>query len=357
MKEYRTMRMLVFYYRYLSILLAFTGYIHWFHADIVSGIMLLVFLVLPYLIGKFLYRDKALIKQMENRKGAVCHTEFFSVFFGLSVWGVLGSEITPNYVLYCLLACAGFGIALFSRYYSGKYLILYCNPSVTKTTRTRAESGNRKNFLKIFVISLLVGVFLTAVIISVPDAGRQNVQIEWKKKEKEKSKVQQQSPANHNPVQKELSQLPKGEESIAARIIRYILLLTVAFGIAFILIFSLLKLYSFLFHRRRKAISYEYQERLVLTKENEEYVELVPVVRKKSHFPDGNNGKIRRKFYQSVRRGAGKKPVNLFFTPQELGEHYLTTDKDSSYLITLYEKARYSQNSVTDEEVRRLEEK
>lgn len=357
MKEYRTMRMLVFYYLYILVLMAFTGYIHWFHADLFSSIILIVLLGVPYLAGKFLYRDKALIKQMENRKGAVCHKEFFGVFFALSFWGVLGSDITPNYVLYCLLACAGYGIDLFSRYFSGKYLTLYCNPSVTKTTRMRAESGNRKSFLKIFVISLLTGVFLTAVIISVPDVGRQNVQIEWKKREKEKNKVQQQSPAIHNPVQKELSQLPKVEESIAARIIRYILLLTVAFGIVFILIFFLLKLYSFLFHRRRKGISHEYQERLVLTKENEEYVELVPVVRKQRHFPDGNNGKIRRKFYQRVRRGAGKKSVNLFFTPQELGEHYLKSGEGSSYLITLYEKARYSQNSVTDEEIRRLEEK
>ncbi len=355
MKEYRTMRMFVFYYMYLLVIMVFTAYVHWFHADLASTILLIVLLGLPLLAGKFLYRDNVLIRQMENRKGAVCHEEFFGVFFVLSVWGVTGPDITPNYILYCLLGCADFGLLLFSKYYYGKYLTLYCNPSVTKTTRMRAERGNRKSFLKIFLISLLAGAFVTAVFIHMPDAEPGKVQIEWKRKEKEKSKVQQQSPANPNPVQKELSQQPRGEESIAARIIRYILLLTVAFGIAFILVFALLKLYSLLFYRRRKGIAYEYQERLVLTKENEEYVELVPVVRKQRHFPDGNNGKVRRRFYQRVRRGAGKKPVESFRTPQELGEKYLKPGESSSYLIMLYEKARYSPDSVTDEEIRRLE--
>lgn len=353
MKEYRTMRMLVFYYMYLLVIMAFTAYLHWFHADLASTILLIVLLGLPFLAGKFLYRDNVLIKQMEDRKGAVCHVEFFGVFLVLSIWGIIGSDITPNYILYCLLGCADFGLLLFSKYYSGKYLTLYCNPSVTKTTRMRAERGNRKSFLKIFLISLLVGVFVTAVFINVPDAEPGKVQIEWKKKEKEKSKVQQQSPADS--VQKELSQLPKGEECIAARIIRYILLLTVAFGIAFLIIFALLKLYSLLFHRRRKGIVHEYQERLVLTKENEEYVELVPVARKQRRFPEGNNGKVRRKFYQRVRRGAGKKPVEPFHTPQELGEKYLKPGESSSYLVMLYEKARYSPDSVTDEEIRRME--
>lgn len=354
MREYRTMRMLVLYYLYLSVLMLFTAYIHWFHADIASGVMLLVLLFLPYLAGKFLYRDKALIRQMENRKGAACHEEFFAVFFGLSVWGMFGSDITPNYILYCLLGCAGFVIYLFSKYYSGKYLTLYCNPSVTKNTQMRAERGNTRSFARILLISLLVGLFLSAVIYSIKDVEPEPVRIEWKNKEKstKKEKIQEQS-QSHTPNFPELQE--RGEEGIAATIIRYVLLLTMAFGIVFILILALLKLYSFLFDRRRKGKTYEYQERLVETKENEEYVELVPVARKQRHFPDGNNGKIRRKFYQRVRRGAGKKSVNLFYTPKELGEHYLKPGEDSSYLITLYEKARYSQSPVTDEEISRWE--
>ena len=169
MKEYRTMRMFVFYYMYLLVIMVFTAYVHWFHADLTSTILLIVLLGFPLLAGKFLYRDNVLIRQMENRKGAVCHEEFFGVFFVLSVWGVTGPDITPNYILYCLLGCADFGLLLFSKYYYGKYLTLYCNPSVTKTTRMRAE-GEPEKFFENFPYFLTGGCFCDSGFY--PYAGR-----------------------------------------------------------------------------------------------------------------------------------------------------------------------------------------
>lgn len=347
------MRMLNLFYLYFLVLMLFTAYIHWFDGSVVSVLLLLFLLFFPLLAGKVLYRDKVIVRQMDDRKAAACHVEFFVAFYVLSL-GSISSDATPSDILRSLFGIAAFCIFLYSKYYYGKYLILDCNPNVTKTTQRRAEQGGFKSFIRMFSVSLLLSLAVFALLFLLPDRkpespGMVKHTVEKEQKPKREPAVRDTRPSGKIPIEE-----PE-EEKVISVIIRYILLLTVLFGIVFIVFMAFYKLITFFTGRRRGTSSYEYREAEVERRGDEEYVALVPVVRRIRRFPDGNNGRVRRMFYQRVRSGAGKKSVGTCFTPSELKESYLGEGEEAEYLTVLYERARYGESPVTDGEMKRWE--
>ena len=354
MKEYRIMRLLNLHYLYYLVLMLMTTYLHWFDGSPFSGVLLLVIVFFPFFIGKVLYRKKVITKQIDERKAASCHIEYLSDFFVLSMWGGFSYDNIPNHVICCLFYMAAFCIYIYSKYYYGKYLVLGCNPSVTRATQKRAEQGSLRSFRRLLVISVLISLALLVLLGTLPEVAPYTPK--FVKHEKPKIENQVKIPQEKkNPKKEEFQELEKKEEGVFSVIIRYILLLTVAVGIVYLLFLFLYKILSLMAGRHRKGAVYEYEEKVVERQENEEYVALIPRVREKRQFPDGNNGRIRRKFYQKVRRGAGRKSVQESYTPSELRDNYLGEGEGDLYLTELYERVRYSPDFITDDEIRRWE--
>ena len=65
------------------------------------------------------------------------------------------------------------------------------------------------------------------------------------------------------------------------------------------------------------------------------------------------NNKAARKYYKKrVKKGFGRKKPEKTYTPQQLTKYGITADDDNAKRITdAYEKARYSNQTVTDEEL------
>lgn len=354
MREYRTMRLMVLYYMYLLVLTVITSYIQWFDADGRSVLLLAILLALPYLAGKYLYRDRALQKKIEKRKAAVCQVEFLVAFGVLSPWGGLLSANTPSQVLCSLFFAGALGIFLYSKYYYGKYLILRCNPSVSESTMKRAEAGGRKNLARVVVVSLLAALAVMAALALLPKP--QVRPPEWRIQEKKEDAVKKVPEHRQDEVPEKIRELEEMRgEGILAMILRYLLLLVAALGIVFILGMLVYRLISYLALRRHSEYA-DYEEKWIEAKDNDEYVELVPVPRKPLHFPEGNDGRVRKLFYQRVRKGARGRKVEQFRTPVELGEAYLKPDESDGLLVALYEKARYSPETVSDQEIRQWEQ-
>lgn len=348
------MRLMVLYYIYMLVLTVITSYIQWFDADGRSVLLLVILLALPYLAGKYLYRDRALQKKMEKRKAAVCQVEFLAAFGLLSPWGGILSTNTPSQVLCSLFFAAALGIFLYSKYYYGKYLILYCNPSVSESTIKRAEAGGRRNLARVLLVSLLAALAMLVAFALLPKP--QVRPPEWRVQEKKEDTVKKVPEHRQDEVPEKIREMEeKKEEGIFSMILRYLLLLVVALGIVFLLGVLVYRLISFLALRRRREYT-DYEEKWIEAKDNDEYVELVPVPRKPLRFPEGNDGRVRKLFYQKVRKGARGKRVEQFRTPVELGEAYLKPDESDSFLVALYEKARYSPDTVSDQEIRQWEQ-
>lgn len=355
MKEYRFMKLLVVYYNYLLVLTFLTSCFFWFDASMKSFLQLVVLLVLPYLVSKlklFLHIGKE--KQEVERTGICYGSEWVGIGI-LASPGAIVSERTENSFLCCILFIAALGVYLFWRYYRGKYLVLYRNPSVSANTRKRAQERIQNPLIKLVAVGAVLVIFIFVVANFVPELQIPNVNQERKVEEpKEKIKNTPSPQAEMNNTLQEKSEEGKENDSIVWLIIRYaalvLIVLTVIAGVFFVLFQIMMVLMGF-----RRTESCEYHERMVEKTDNEEYSELIPVARKEVSFPSGNDGKVRKLFYRAVRKGAGSKRVENSRTPQELQEKYLLQEKDSELLTELYEKARYSPETVTDEEVSRLE--
>lgn len=267
----------------------------------------------------------------------------------VGVLAVLAACMYDNiatYILCCLLFLAALGIFIYSVYYYGKYLILNCNASVTESTQKKVEKNSMKTIVKVLVCSFFLSIVFMIVLMFLPDLPEYRPGTWEKKQEQEEVHMStgQRETAETNGEEKKTK-----EESLLARILRYVLLSVCAVLTVVLLGAALYKLFGFLSHRNGKT-GYEYKEQIIEVNDIDEYTTFTPIVKKRVHFPDGNNGKVRRQFYRQVKQGAGKKAVDKSRTPQELEQEYMKPLEGNRQLVSLYEKARYSQETVTDEE-------
>ena len=138
-------------------------------------------------------------------------------------------------------------------------------------------------------------------------------------------------------------------------LLRYTVLIVLIVAVVILAAYGIFKLICYLVFHRKKP-SYEFAEQVIITKEDEEHIRLVPVAKREKKFPAGNDGFVRKAFYKQIQAGAQKNSVPCSQTPQELKETYLSGEKADEYLTQLYEKARYAKESVETEEIRKLHE-
>lgn len=141
---------------------------------------------------------------------------------------------------------------------------------------------------------------------------------------------------------------------ILMRVMQIIIVLLFVIGVVAVLFFLLRKF----FRIRLPEFSRVEKIREKHTDGIDEYISLRPAIRPREEFPGDPNGKIRRYFTRYMKKKSGGK-VDASLTPKEMAEIYLAgegepvTEKER-VIVELYEKARYSGESCSEEEAEKV---
>lgn len=352
MTEQNKMRILVFYYNYLIVLSVITSVFYWFDGDTAaSWLRLLLLLGVPVII---LWRSKERQQEVakEERQLPACHFEFLIIAGLVAAPGSLLNEKQANFWLCCSFYGAAVVLYFFYQYLRGRYLIFYRNPSVSGETRRRAGQSMRRSLgglaaVGLAVFLLLILVSQAAPEISVPEREKTNTE------QQEQENVFDAAADRQNEMRDALRETQEqAEDNLFLVILRYLLTFALFAMTVLALAYGMVRLVFFLLERRRR-VRLEFEEVVVADNDTEERTRLVPVRRMASVFPGGNDGRIRKEFYRTVRRRAGEQEISPAQTPMELRKNYLGEGRKEELLTELYEKARYAEDSVTEEEFRK----
>lgn len=352
MTEQNKMRILAFYYNYLIVLSVITSIFYWFDGDTAaSWLRLLLLLGVPVLI---LWRSKERQQEVakEERQLPVCHFEFLIIAGIVAVPGSLLNENQANFWLCCAFYGAAVVIYFFCKYIRGRYLVFYRNPSVSKETRKRAGQSMRRSLGGLALAGL--AVFLLLILVSqvtpeapIPKRERTNAE------QQEQDNVFDTAANQQNEMRDALRETQEqAQENLFLVILRYLLTFAIIAATVLALAYGLVRFILTLLGRRRRT-RLEFEEVVVEDNDTEELTRLVPVRRAAPVFPGGNDGRVRKEFYREIRRRAGEQKISPAQTPLELRENYLGENRKEELLTELYEKARYAEDSVTDEELRK----
>lgn len=347
MTEFNKMRITDFYYNYLLLLCFFSSIFYWFQADLASWLRLLLLLFVPLPI---VWRNK---RKSEER----LPTSRFAalVLVGISVIPqTLRGGIVANVILCCFLFMIALLLFFVNKYLRGRYTILHCNPSVSEETKKRAGRMQRKPLLVLSAIAAAILFLLVTLTVLMPDiemSERTNHQQQERDNTLEKAQNKKVGE-----VQKKLQEeQEKASDNFWLQLLRYVVTFAIFVMVTLAILYAIFRFILYLMRRRRK-VTYEYKELVDERTDFEEITRLVPIVKKSAEFPKGWAGQIRKAFYQSVQRGAGKQAINCALTPQELHKEYMGEGEQNELLTTLYEKARYAEYSVNEQDWRKWEE-
>lgn len=354
MTEEMKIRIVTFYSYYGIALFVFTLFFYWFDAgDPVSWLWLLLLVGIPFPLLRYRERRRR-DSERKGRKQAESLFGFLLIAGGMAIpWGIL-DERSDNFWLACIFYASAVGLCFVGLYLRGRYLILYCNPSVSKETRRRFGDKMKKyGFgmlllgLAVLIVCLLAAQYEPEIRLQAP----QKTNTQWQEQERMEPSAGRQSDRREEVREEQKKQ----GNNIFLVILRYIVTIAILVMGIVAAVYGLFRLFFFLLRRRKKQV-WEFEEIEVAESAREEYTRLVPVRRKQVSFPAGADGRVRRLFYKEIRRQAGKKEIVLSQTPTELKDSWLKPDPKSELLTELYEKARYAKDSVTSEEISRLED-
>ncbi len=348
MQEYKTIKILNFFCAYFLVLTLITSYFGWFHGDVVSILLLFILIGAGYLFTQVFYTGKRV--ERLNEKAPQWH------LYALLIVGIVGapeiytSGFSSNFVVCCLFYIGAIVMYFLWKHYNGRNLVLCQNPSVTENTKKRSGNKMKRTMLGILFIAVLTGGTLVVVTGFLPD-------LEWEQKtisHEEERGERERTPASiardkkELPVQAEERKIPEA----VALILRYVL-----WGVGILICVATI---TFLVYRLLISVrdmgkgETEYEEIVVEENDNEEYTRLVPIKKKGKEFSKDNNGKVRQAFYRNIKEQAEDRKVDASLTPQELEERYLSKVTSHEELTNLYEKARYGESPITDDEIEKM---
>ena len=132
MKIRKRCRFLAFLYYELLILGVFTSLVHWFDAGDVYSYGRFVFFM-PILFYRHFYQKE----KREERKVASCHVGAL-VLAGLFMMpGTILEAADDSFWLCSIFYLAAIVVGFAGEYWRGQYLVVGCNPSVSKETKRR----------------------------------------------------------------------------------------------------------------------------------------------------------------------------------------------------------------------------
>lgn len=343
MTEFNKMKITHFYYNYLLVVCLITSIFNWFNGDLFSWLRLFLVLLVPLPIA---WRNN---RRAEERLPA-SHFSALVLTGIIATQGIFGNEETANIMVCCCTFIAALFVFFLNKYLRGRYTILHCNPSVSEETKRRAGQMQRKPLL---ILSCVGGIALLLFVLLSTMIAR----IEWEPRERSHREQQEQDnmleerqDVKRSEIQRKVrEEQEQASDNFWLRLLRYVVIFAVVVMGALAIVYAVYRLILYLMKYRRKLI-YEYEELVDEETDFDEITRLVPVVKKAMVFPDGWDGKIRRAFYESVRKGAGKKSINCSLTPRELHREYMSETEQDECLTRLYEKARYAEDSISREE-------
>lgn len=270
-----------------------------------------------------------------------------------------GLEFVLGELLFFVMILGITAVYLYADYFREKYLTMYANPCVNSKTIRRFEKNTGhalKRFLLFFGLGMLMLFFVVSAI--------QTTEVEYKYEKQEERQIREpvQKARPKKDQQKEIQEREKEKRSpfmelllrILMRVMQIIIVLLFVIGIVAVLFFLLRKF----FRIRLPQFSRVEKIREKHTDGIDEYISLRPVLRPREEFPGDPNGKIRRYFTRYMKKKSGGK-VDASLTPKEMAQMYLAgegepvTEKER-VIVELYEKARYSGESCSEEEAEKV---
>lgn len=343
MTEFNKMKITHFYYNYLLLLCFFTFIFNWFNGDLFSFLRLFLLLFVPLPI---------IWRNVRGKEEKLPIGRFLPlVLAGLFL---IPATMQKDRVVNVILCCCFYAAALFlyfaNKYLRGRYTILHCNPSVSEETKKRAGRMQRKPLFQLLFIGIVALVLFTFLTMVMPEMGARRPVKKSNREQQEQDNTFDKVDTNRTEIQRKMKEeQEKAADNFWLQLLRYVITFAIVVIGIFAIVYAVFRLILYLIRHRRKLI-YEYEEQVDEKTDVEEITRLVPVVKRAVSFPDGWDGKIRRAFYESVRKGAGRQSVDRALTPRELQREYMDETERGECLTALYEKARYAKDSVSGEE-------
>lgn len=365
---------IVFVYEYLGILYllvsAAVG-----RGDVAGGMLILIlsfavlYFVLRYKADHISKKEKKV--QEKEKRCKIRHLVLIVILSYLwalpeSMTGTGGlAGIVGTVLIYGLLV-GDFCVFLYAEYYYEKYMVMYSNQCVSEETIHRFE----KNTFRALKSPLTTAGIILIVLVVVAGSLWTNASVEEPAPRKRSEiQIQQTEKRDAASVRREqLRQLEeKKEESNSPFWELFVRVLTLIMQIVIIVLFVLAVL-AILFFVMRKILSVRIPKfEFLMGNEDEEddgideYTSLRSSAQKKSGFPEDYNGRIRRYFYRHVRKKSGG-TVEMDLTPWEMADRYLRDENDvmpegEKDVVRIYEKARYSGQACTAEDVEKMKER
>lgn len=350
MEYMRKLRALDFYSAYFMVLTLATSYVPWFDATPASWMLLIILVALPYLIVRFFFHDKGLKKKMENGKISGRHTGVIGCV--LAIPGVIlhpEDDVLPSVILCMVFFLIAISLCFYTFAYDGKRKVLYHNPSVSQSIMEREEKVTFRNLRRILFIAVGGAVFVAALVWALPEV-KSPVSMKRQQEQVKVTEKQQKIKNKEKQFEKIKEQNEEAKDNIFLRIFRYILLIALIILTVLTMGYAVFRLIFYFIRGCRKG-EVEYIEEKIEDDGTEEHTRLIPVVGRGVVFSNDNNGIVRKLFYQKVRKGARPSKVNRTLTPTEMKEEYLEHETNTGDIVRIYQKARYSGQMVTDEEV------
>ncbi len=364
---------IVFLYHYLVGLYLLTASAMCTQGLAQAWITFIVGMAVCYFVMRF--KESHISKKEKSQQGEKrCHLLVLSlaVIVTLLESSLVGSDLpevaqngaVPGVLLLTLLLMGIFFVFLYADYYQEKYLTMYANFCVTPETIRRFEKNNRVSMKKFMFV--LGGVLLSVMLLS-GSLWSFNPEVEQMKQEQEEENTEKQ---NKRQIYSErMRQIEKKREeeqdgtfaelllAILFRIVQILIVVLAVGGVAALIYFFMRRLFGV----RLPEFEWVRGEKETTGSGQDEYTALDSRPKKRANFPSDANGKIRRYFYQFIRRGAKSRDMSIdaSLTPQELARAYLPGAKESlteaqENAVKLYEKARYSCLMCSEEEAERM---
>lgn len=350
MRYMSKLRALDFYSAYFMVLTLVTSYYPWFDATPASWMLIIILFALPYLFVRFFFQDKKIKRKMRKEKITGRYTGVIGCL--LAIPGVIlhpEDEVMPSVILCMVLFLITISLCLYAFAYDGKRKVLYQNPCVSQSTIEREEKVSFRNFRRIILIAVAMAFFGVSLIWVLPE-GKAPVSMEHQKEQEKLVEKQQKLDNEQMQFEKIKEQNEEAKENLFFRILRYALLITLIILTVWLIAYVIFRFILYVIRGRGKG-EVEYIEEKIEDNGMEEYTRLVPVIRRSAVFSNDNNGIVRKVFYKEVRKGARPFSVTRTLTPLEMSQRYLNMENISEDCIRIYEKARYSNQMVTEKEV------
>ena len=344
MTEFNKMKITRFYYNYLLLLCVFTSIFNWFNGDLFSFFRLLLLLFVPL---------PAIWRNARRKEEKLPAGQFLPLV--LTGFFLIPATMEKERIVNTTLCCCLFAVSLFlyfaNKYLRGRYTILHCNPSVSEETTRRAGRMQRKPLFQMFLIGAVALVFFIFLTMMLPEMGYHSSDRRSNRERQEQDNTREIKPdTNRSEMQRRVQEeQDKAADNFWLQLLRYVITFAIVVAGIVAVVYAVFRLILYLLGYRRKLV-YEYEEQMDEKTDLEEITRLIPVVKRAVSFPDGWDGKIRRAFYESVRKGAGRKSVDRGLTPMELQRQYMSGTERDECLTALYEKARYAEDSISREE-------